>query len=137
MERGYRSFKQLSRYSLSAVLSAALDWITFIFLNEMTSHILFAQGSARLMGGSVSFIFNKKYSFKSVRKPLTQEITKFLILYFISYVLSLVLISFGAKLFPEYIYIVKLSTDSTLFIFNFLIMKFFVFSDTIGATSEE
>jgi putative flippase GtrA len=130
-------FKQLAKYSLAAISAAGGDWIAFILLHQLTGHVLLAQGVARLCGGAISFIINKKYSFKSADTPKSREALRFIALYAVSYALSLVLVSAGANLFAEHIYYVKLTIDTALFVFNFLIMKFLVFNHGAGSRPEK
>lgn len=126
------STKQLVKYSIAAVLAAGSDWVVFIFLNELTGHILISQGLARITGGGVSFVVNKMHSFSTTRKKGAHQVKKFIFLYVVSYVASVALVYMGVTLYPNDEYIVKLVSDSILFMFNFFMMKFFVFKDVLA-----
>lgn len=125
-----QSMKHMAKYSLAAISSAVADWVVFICLNELTAQALFSQGVARLTGGGVSFVFNKNVSFRSFESRASGELVKFTLLYAVSYVLSILFMYAGVYFYSDYEYVVKILSDSVLFLFNFFMMKFFVFRNS-------
>ena len=118
---------QFVKYATVALLSAASDWVVFTALFAAFGWPIIAQGTSRIVGGVVSFAVNKYWSFESRRHERTLiEARRFLVLFVISYVVSLSLFSaltYGG-VWP---YWAKLITDTSCFFFNFVMMRFWVY----------
>ena len=118
---------QFMKYATVALLSAASDWVVFTALFAAFGWPVMAQGTSRIVGGVVSFAVNKYWSFESRRHERTLiEARRFLVLFVISYVVSLSLFSaltYGG-VWP---YWAKLITDTSCFFFNFVMMRFWVY----------
>ena len=125
-----RLFKEFSAYSSVAILSAIADWIVFVVLFQILgATVLFAQGTARMVGGMVSFASNRSWSFREqMGHGLYREAGRFLILYAASYALSLAAIFTYMEIIGMPVYVAKIAADGTCFLFNFAGMRAYVFS---------
>jgi putative flippase GtrA len=125
----------LVSYILVAVGSMASDWVVFISLSALGVRPLQAQMVGRLAGGVFSFVSNKYLSFDAKgSRRITIEARRFLGLYAVSYLLSTgifyMLIQI-TDLRPVY---AKVISDGLIFIFNFVIMRLYVFHYRHGVT---
>jgi putative flippase GtrA len=118
---------QFAKYVTVAMLSAASDWVIFATLFAAFGWAIMAQAMSRIVGGLVSFGVNKYWSFQSYEhKRALHEAWRFLVLFIASYGLSLSL--FAALTFFEVgPYWTKLITDSSCFLLNFVLMRFWVY----------
>lgn len=112
------------KYSLIAGLSALTDWLVFVALVTGGVWALSAQIVARVTGGVTSFWLNRTWSFGSNGK-LARQSAKFLLLYGVSYALSLSIFALAMEYLNPYYS--KLIADTVCFLFNFFCMKHFVF----------
>jgi putative flippase GtrA len=118
---------QFAKYVTVALLSAAADWLVFATLFTAFGWTLLAQATSRIVGGLVSFGTNKYWSFQSYQhKQALHEAWRFAMLFIASYGLSLSLFSFLTYLYTGP-YWAKLITDTSCFLFNFLVMRFWVY----------
>jgi putative flippase GtrA len=118
---------QFAKYLTVALLSAASDWVVFATLFAAFGWTIMAQATSRIMGGLVSFGVNKYWSFQSYQhKRALNEAWRFALLFVASYGISLSL--FSALTFLDVgPYWAKLITDTACFLFNFLMMRFWVY----------
>jgi len=123
---------QFNRYVFAALFSAGADWIVFITTIWLGSPVILAQGVARITGGISSFVVNKNLSFEAQDGVVTREVRRFLLLYTVSYGLSLGLVGTGVHFFPVQTYLVKLTSDAMIFVFNFVVMRQYVFAGRNG-----
>jgi putative flippase GtrA len=118
---------QFAKYVTVALLSAASDWIVFATVLTAFGWTIMAQGTSRIVGGLVSFGINKYWSFQSYHhKQALHEASRFIVLFIVSYSLSLSLFS-ALTFFDIAPYWAKLITDTLCFLFNFLVMRFWVY----------
>jgi putative flippase GtrA len=118
---------QFLKYLTVAMLSAGSDWVVFVGLLAASGLPIMAQGTSRIVGGLVSFGINKYWSFQSRRRERTLiEARRFLVLFLISYVLSLSLFSALTFIWVSP-YWAKLITDTCCFFFNFLMTRLWVY----------
>lgn len=116
------------RYSWVALVSAGSDWLIFSALvGLMDAPHLPALMAARIVGGLVSFLANRHWTWGSARPvALTQQGRRFLVLYVFSYGLAVALFgllgSLGVTPYPA-----KLATDIGCFLVNFIVMNVYVF----------
>lgn len=117
-----------------AVLAAASDWVLFsILVSLLGMPELGSLMAARVLGGVVSFLSNRHWTWESNRHiALTQQGRRFLALYALSYAVSVGLFSalnegLGIPAYPA-----KLITDSLCFGINFLVMQAYVFHQRGG-----
>jgi len=125
---------QFLLYNVGAVLSALCDIVFFITLTFFNVHYSISQGIGRIAGGALSFIFNKKFSFGRHQGRTHIEIRRFLVLYLFSYVAALFLLTFYYRIVGLPLVFAKLTTDGTCYIFNFIVMKFYVYAKVKGFT---
>jgi len=128
-----RIFSRLSKYSFVAVGSAASDWLTFTLLSFAGISPIIAQGIARIVGGLVSFYSNRHWSFAT--NETTSKVIqgrRFLLLYCLSYGLSLGLFFLMINTFEANIFLAKAMIDTVCFAFNFIVMWLYVFHQRTG-----
>ncbi|MBB54874.1 MAG: hypothetical protein CMF67_10925 [Magnetovibrio sp.] len=125
--------KQFIKYSSVAITSAIVDWIVYSTLVFFGGHYLVAQVVSRLAGGAYAFFTNKYWSF-DVRSwgRVNVEGRRFLVLYVVSYGLSLGLLWFLGDIAGVNIFLAKLLADSSCLVFNFFIMRGYVFHPRSG-----
>ncbi|WP_158240621.1 GtrA family protein [Telmatospirillum siberiense] len=117
------------RYSWVALMSAGSDWLVFSALVSLVglAHLP-ALMTARVIGGLVSFLVNRHWTWSTKRRTaVTREGRRFLVLYAGSYALAVGLFSLlvdGLGIGP---YPGKLATDICCFLMNFLVMNAYVF----------
>ena len=119
------------KYGTVAFGSATVDWGIFSVL-VLFNYVdpLFSLMIARLSGGLFSFTTNKYWSFQSRKGGrLIEEGKRFLLLYAFSYFLSIFLFYILAEICLFSVFLAKLITDASIFVLNFLVMNYFVFSD--------
>ena len=118
---------QFVKYMTVAVLSASSDWAVFATLFAAFGWTIQAQAISRIVGGLVSFGTNKYWSFQSYEhKQALHEAWRFAALFVASYGLSLSLFSVLTHVGTGP-YWAKLITDTCCFVFNFLVMRFWVY----------
>jgi putative flippase GtrA len=118
---------QFAKYVTVAVLSAAADWAVFTSLFAAFGWTIQAQAISRVVGGLVSFGSNKYWSFQSYEhKQALHEAWRFAALFVASYCLSLSLFSVLTYLGTAP-YWAKLMSDTCCFVFNFLVMRLWVY----------
>ena len=128
--------RQFFKYCGVAATSALIDWIIYVVLVYHGVYFVNAQVASRLFGGAYAFIGNKYWSF-SKRDHISMPIEgrRFLLLYVFSYGLSLTLLwLFGSGLELN-VFVAKLITDSSCFVFNFVLMQAYVFHDRLGLSA--
>ena len=124
---------QLSKYTVVAGGSAISDWVTFVFLMWIGFPPIFAQMAARVVGGLFSFLSNRGWSFKvSVDGAVLVQSRRFALLYVASYTLSVTLFYLAVHILDFAPYIAKLCIDSFCFLFNFTVMRIYVFKSRSG-----
>jgi putative flippase GtrA len=118
---------QFVKYASVALLSAASDWGVFTTLFLAFGTPITAQATSRIAGAIVSFTINKYWSFQSIEhRQAVAEAWRFLLLFAVSYALSLTL--FSALTFSGTSpYFSKLATDLICFLFNFMVMRMWVY----------
>jgi hypothetical protein len=122
--------KEFCLYSFSAILSVLGDYVVFFILENLGLHFLFCQGTSRIAGGAIAFLFNKKFSFSFLMSSTGETLKKFIILYGVSYSISLSLIYLFNQIFLLESFYAKIIADTSCFIFNFFCMKYYVYPKT-------
>mgnify|MGYP002815730190 CR=1 FL=1 len=106
--------KQFVKYSGVAATSAILDWIFYSTLVFLGGHYVVAQVVSRLAGGAYAFFTNKYWSFDvRSRGRISVEGRRFLVLYLVSYCLSLSLLWFLGDIAGVNIFLAKLLAHKT------------------------
>lgn len=123
------------KFTSVAVGSACVDWLVFTTLNLNGLLPLYSQMIARITGGIFSFLINKNWSFDNREKRgLVIEGRRFLLLYAISYALSISMFYSMTAYFQWSEYIAKLISDTLIYFFNFMVMNVYVFHNRQGAS---
>jgi len=125
-----------SKYSGVATAAAACDWVVFVLLDFVGLNYLFAQMTARISGGLLSFIVNRNWSFDAKRPGhLSQQGRRFVVLYIFSYLLSVGTLYVAVEHIGIPKYYAKFIADGTSLIVNFIAMRTYVFKDRDGFTA--
>lgn len=115
-----------SLYLAVAALSALSDWLAFLALGGLDPAV--AQGSARLVGGTTSFVLNRQWTFGATGGAARRQASRFAALYVASWsvavVTVLLLTTAGAAASAA-----KLSADCLAFSLNFFALRAWVFVD--------
>ena len=125
---------RFGQYCSVATLSAGSDWLVFIGMVSFLDcgHLPSLMG-ARLVGGGVSFALNRSWTWgANASMHLTVQGRRFLLLYSVSYTLSVAIFSILMKIGALSPYANKLITDVTCFTMNFIAMHIYVFSQRSG-----
>ena len=129
MRRSARqTFFALVKYLYVAIASTVADWIIFWFV----IHVIFlpptnALPIGRLAGGITSFLLNRHWTFRSKGNSALSQVGRFLTLYVVSFILAYLLFLALLKFSPFGAFKSKLVTDTSIFIFNFLVMRAWVY----------
>jgi len=128
-----RIFSEFSKYIWVAICSALADWLIFTLLTELGTFYVFSQMVSRVVGGLVSFLLNRYWNFTLGRKNrMIKSVGRFVLLYIVSYGLSLLIISTLVEVIRLESYYGKLIADITCFLFNFFVMRSYVFHTREG-----
>lgn len=129
-----RKFLSFGRYASVAVFSAGSDWVVFSALVSLLDQPHLASLMiARIVGGLVSFFCNRHWTWSERRHlAVTQQGRRFLILYMVSYTISVGLFSLLSGVLGLPPYPAKLLTDISCFVLNFLVMQVYVYHQRIG-----
>jgi putative flippase GtrA len=129
-------FFQFSKYSSIAALSMLCDWAIFITLEFLGLNLIYAQMISRVGGGVFSFFANRYWGFRHGKLgQITQHGRRFLVLYAFSFSLSILLIYSFMEILDLPPFISKFMADSLCFVFNFAVMRNYVFKDRQGFSS--
>jgi len=127
--RDRKFISEFSGFSFAAYSSLLIDILFFFILNFIGINYLISQSIARLTGGATSFYINRNLSFKNATSKVNLQLRRFIILYVVSYCFSLFLIkSIYQNMNIDLIY-AKFISDFICFLFNFCVMKFYVYYD--------
>lgn len=78
------SFQQFSRFIVIGFLNTGLDWATFFALTSwvpfFTKHILIANAIAFGVGFTNSYIFNRRWTFRSQDARIGRQLSVFLLI---------------------------------------------------------
>ena len=124
-------YLNILKYSISSLGSAIIDLIAFTILinlifGKASAGILAATVVARFMSGSVNFMVNKHWVFKSGNGNCV-EMIKYLTLFFSQMMLSFILVTSLSNLSLN-LTIIKILVDSTLFLISYQIQKRYIFN---------
>ncbi|MBI2339902.1 MAG: GtrA family protein [Deltaproteobacteria bacterium] len=117
---------------MAAALSALSDIAVFTLLVHSGLFFIYCQAVSRIVGGAVSFFINKHFSFDRHEGRTLIEIRRFLLLYAVSYTLSFVLLWFAHQRWGLRLLYAKPLADGTCFLFNFAVMKLYVYAPLRG-----
>ena len=118
--------KQIFRFIIIGFLSAFINYFFYILIFKYTSNILLSSIFGYSMGILNSYIFGKKWVFKSYRNTTFESVFKFLLIYFTGGFIMTLIINFIFRIGVEY-RIAWCFGMSYALINNFLGSKYFVF----------
>lgn len=123
-------------WNIIAALSSALsDILAFTLLFHLGLYFLYCQAASRIVGGITSFLINKNFSFKKHEGRTLIEMKRFGLLYIASYLLGFCLLWLLYKQMGLSLIFAKPLADGICFIFNFFVMKYYVYSKAGGITA--
>lgn len=125
---------RFGKYVSVALLAAGSDWLLFsLMVSLLHAPDLVSLMSARVLGGLVSFLSNRHWTWEGNRHvALNQQGRRFMILYVFSYAVSVGCFSGLTGLLAVPAYPAKLATDGICFLLNFMVMQAYVFHQRGG-----
>jgi len=130
----YVIYKPFIRNIASSLLSAMIDITSFMLLANVGIRIFSATVMARLISGVFNFTLNKIWVFdRKDSRNTKNESLKYLALFTIQMILSGLLtesIDNGLAFLNSLLFI-KILVDSTLFVTNFIVQRFWIFPSNI------
>lgn len=87
------SFKQSVRFCFVGLLNTVVGYGVYFLLVKAEIHYVLASFTAQVAGVAHSYVWNKFWTFKSRQKSIT-EVLKFVMVYALTFVINLVLLSF-------------------------------------------
>ena len=128
--RSKHFFRQLLKYSIVGIFNTAIGLtVIYFFFNVLNFNYIVANIIGYACGLVNSFIWNKKWTFKS-SKHYSKEIVPFLIVFGISYAANLLTVILSVeliKIHPNIAQILGIAAYSST---NFLINRYWTFSKT-------
>lgn len=123
---------QFSFFSIASIASFLSDIFCFFILTNLGINFISSQCIARLIGGCVSFYINRNFSFRYQTNKLTSQLQRFILLFILSYCLSLLAINYFHKIINIELFYAKIISDFICFLFNFLMMRIYVYPPVQG-----
>jgi putative flippase GtrA len=122
--------QQFLKYLVVGGTSWVVDLLVF-YLTYPLLGIIAAQTAARLVGALVAFIGHKVIVFEDQtfeRKTLQQQLLHYLMLWIVSYSLSIILLLLLIDLLQFHPMAAKLFTETIIIAINFLAMRRYIFA---------
>ncbi|MCG8079583.1 MAG: GtrA family protein [Candidatus Thiodiazotropha taylori] len=127
--------QQFLRYLLVGGASWVVDFLVF-FLTYSHIGIVPAQTVARIVGALVAFAGHKLIVFEDRQftpQAMRQQIVQYLILWLVSYTLSVILLLAFIDLLQLHPVAAKLITEAIIIVINFVTMRRYIFASKAGA----
>ncbi|MCG7865987.1 MAG: GtrA family protein [Candidatus Thiodiazotropha taylori] len=127
--------QQFLRYLLVGGASWVVDFLVF-FLSYSHIGIVPAQTLARIVGALVAFAGHKLIVFEDRQftpQAMRQQIVQYLILWLVSYTLSVILLLGFIDLLQLHPVAAKLITEAIIIVINFVTMRRYIFASKAGA----
>ncbi|MCG8488390.1 MAG: GtrA family protein [Chromatiales bacterium] len=127
--------QQILRYLLVGGASWVVDFLVF-YLTYSHIGIVSAQTIARIVGAVVAFAGHKLIVFEDRQftpKAIRQQLIQYLILWFVSYSLSILLLLAFVELLQLHPVAAKLITETIIIAINFVTMRRYIFASKAGA----
>lgn len=122
-----RIYFSLLRFSISALVAVALDFLVFSVALAASGNIAVSMASGRVLALGVNFSMNRSFVFR-YRRNTRATLAKYLALAVLLAVLSYILILFMAAQFGLPPVVAKAVAESVLFLFSFLTQRHIVFA---------
>ncbi len=127
MKEVINKYQVFLKYIIVAILSFIIDIILFNLFNKLILNIIYATIIARIISSLFNFLMNKNKVFKS-NKKYAKEFIKYLILVIMQMFLSAFLVDTLARYILINPTFIKIPVDFVIFIINYLVQKFLIFS---------
>jgi putative flippase GtrA len=116
------------RYGLVGFLTVLLDFLLlFLFFNILTLTLDISVSLAFILSLVFNFFFHRSYTFKKANGNAKWQLKKYLLIVLISYFITLFLVNYFVDMGLN-IYLAKLITVGVVYIYGYLLGKFFVFN---------
>ena len=125
--------KVFLKTSISSIISAGVDISVFYLLSKAFKreymYVVLATVIARILSGTVNFIINKYYAFKSTGR-VRVELVSYTILFIIKMILSSLIVAYLSTTFTETSEtLIKIIVDVILFFASFYIQDKYIFNE--------
>lgn len=120
--------QQLSRFLVTGLMAVGTDFISYMILSNFLA-IAVAKGSSFILGSSVAFFVNKRWTFED-NSDTRAALVHFSILYFCTFFANVGVNHITLAWLPGMKLIAFLAATGTSTVLNFLGMKFLVFTST-------
>jgi putative flippase GtrA len=114
------------RFNLSSILSVVIDYAVFALLYTTTKNLLAAQAVARCAAGSVNYLVNRQFVFRS-RRPHVLAVSLYVLLLFVMGGLAFVIISTLRDTFAVNVFAAKVLAEGALYGVSFVLQRDVVF----------
>ena len=136
-----RIYKEILKYSLSSLVSSAIDiglfalFIQLVSTNSIPLVLLGATAFARLISSTINFSLNKKYVF-GIKGSTSSQLAKYYFLCVVQTAFSWLILYSLSLLFFDHIVLLKIITDTFLFFISYTIQHLYIFRrNTINGKS--
>lgn len=129
----YKKNKEVINYLIFGVLTTAINLITYFLLTitllDVTNAIelQIANIIAWIIAVIFAYVTNRKYVFESKNKNKKKEITNFLMARVTTLLIDMVLMYFGVNIMKWNDKIMKIISQITVIVSNYILSKLFVF----------
>ena len=126
--------KVFFKTSISSIISAGVDLSVFYLLSKAFKreymYVVLATVIARILSGTVNFIINKFYAFKSTGR-VRVELVSYIILFIIKMILSSLIVAYLSTTFTQTSEtFIKVVVDVILFFASFYIQDKYIFNES-------
>lgn len=126
--------KVFFKTSISSIISAGVDISVFYLLSKAFKreymYVVLATVIARILSGTVNFIINKFYAFKSTGR-VRVELVSYIILFIIKMILSSLIVAYLSTTFTQTSEtFIKVVVDVILFFASFYIQDKYIFNES-------
>ncbi len=115
-------------YLVIGLLNSGIGYIVILYFTYAGVVAEISNLLGYLLGVVFSYILNKKYNFKSKREH-RKELPKFMFSMFISYLVNLIVLVFGYRVFGINVYIAQILAGISYTVTGYTLSKFFVFQE--------
>jgi putative flippase GtrA len=127
VEDSIRIYIPIIKFSMSSILSALIDYIVLFLVQYLSGILLLSVVLARVISATFNYAFNKKFVFKFNKKMKDYSLLKYFALVIIVLVLNYSLLFIYYEKLGLSLFISKVLTECSVFIFSYWIQKKYVF----------
>lgn len=125
-----RGVRQFVKFGIVGLSSTVIDWSIFYLLNHYSIYYL----TAKVMSFSVavvnSFIWNRRWTFRSTDPDRSKEFTKFLFISLIGLVINALIMYIAVTIFGQRKIVGLIFATGITTFWNFLANKFYTFKES-------